>query len=318
VQVSFIIPLFNNLALTRACVESLQATLSRGLKHEIILVDDGSTDGTREWLATLAPPFRSILNERNLGYAAANNRGVSVARGEILALLNNDLILLPHWFEPMLGAHRSLDDRAGLVGNIQLDARTGAIDHTGIVIGHQVKPVHDRTMPSRWSRFFTTVRRVPAVTGACVLLERALWQRLGGFDEGYVNGGEDVDLCFRARALGRLNAVALTSVVRHHISASVGRKLRDEENSYRLARRWRREHVAACDVLLRGWCRAHFEKILPYPREADPVLARRAWLYAHGLTRTPPPEAFPAVEAVLQLEFDRWEKMFPSATPTGA
>ncbi|MCX6955994.1 MAG: glycosyltransferase, partial [Verrucomicrobia bacterium] len=98
-QVSFIIPLFNNLALTRACVESLQATLPSGLAHEIILVDDGSSDGTRAWLATLAAPFRVVLNERNLGYAAANNRAAAVARGEFLALLNNDLVLLPSWFE---------------------------------------------------------------------------------------------------------------------------------------------------------------------------------------------------------------------------
>ena len=132
-QVSFIIPLFNNLALTRACVASLQATLPAGLTHEIILVDDGSTDDTRSWLATLGPPFRVVLNDRNLGYAAANNRAIAIARGDVLALLNNDLVLLPRWLEPMLGAHRSLADRAGLIGNIQLDAGTGAIDHTGII-----------------------------------------------------------------------------------------------------------------------------------------------------------------------------------------
>jgi O-antigen biosynthesis protein len=313
VQVSFVIPLLNNLALTRACVESLQATLPRGLAHEIILVDDGSADGTRAWLATLAPPFRIVLNERNLGYAIANNRAVALARGKYLALLNNDLVLLPHWLERMLGAHRALGERAGLVGNVQLDARSGAIDHTGIIINHQGKPVHDRVLPSRLSRFFTTVRQIPAVTGACALIERTLWQQLGAFDEGYVNGGEDVDLCFRARAAGRVNAVALTSVVRHHISSSVSRKLRDEENSYRLARRWRREFVAAADGPLRDWCRAHLEKILLEPRDADRVLARRAWLYARRLSRTPPTEAVAAVEAGLAREFARWEKMFGPA-----
>jgi len=316
VQVSFVIPLFNNLALTRACVASLQATLPRGLAHEIILVDDGSTDGTREWLATLAPPFRVVLNERNLGYAAANNRAVAIAHGKFLALLNNDLVLLPRWLERMLGAHRSLLGRAGLVGNVQLDARTGAIDHTGILVNRYGKPEHDRALPSPLARFFTTVRLVPAVTGACALVERALWQQLGGFDEAFVNGGEDVDLCFRARAAGRVNAVALASVVRHHISSSVGRKLRDEENSYRLARRWRRELVAAAGESLRAWCRECHERTLPEPRDADRVLARRAWLYANRLSPTPPPEAIAALEADLDREFARWEKMFgprPSA-----
>jgi len=311
VQVSFIIPLFNNLALTRACVASLQATLPAGLTYEIILVDDGSTDATRAWLSTLTPPFRVVLNDRNLGYAAANNRAITHARGDVLALLNNDLVFLPRWFEPMLGAHRSLADRAGLIGNIQLDARTGAIDHTGIIINQQGKPVHDRALPACRSRFFSSVRPVPALTGACVLVKRALWLQLGGFDEGYVNGGEDVDLCFRARAIGRTNAVALRSVVRHHISASVGRKLRDEENSYRLARRWRAE-LSNDPGAIRDWCRHYFDTILPEPRDHDPELALRTFLFLHGLSRTPPPEALAALTAALAREFARWEKMFPS------
>ena len=309
-QVSFIIPLFNHLALTRACVASLQATLPAGLPHEIVLVDDGSTDDTRSWLATLSPPFRVVLNDRNLGYAAANNRAVAIAHGDFLALLNNDLVLLPRWLEPMLSAHRSLADRAGLIGNIQLDARTGVIDHTGIIINQQGKPVHDRALPSTFSRFRPTVRPVPAVTGACVLVERALWQHLGGFDEGYVNGGEDVDLCFRARALGRTNAVALASVVRHYVSASAGRKLRDEENSYRLARHWR--HELATDAgAIHTWCRDHYEKILHEPRYQDRDLALRTFLFLHGFTRTPPPEALGALAAALAREFARWETMFP-------
>ncbi len=314
-QVSFVIPLYNCLALTRACVASLQATLPARLAHEIILVDDGSTDGTREWLATLAPPFRVVLNERNLGYAAANNRGAAVASGEILALLNNDLILTPRWLEPMLSAHRALGPCAGLVGNVQRDFRSGAVDHTGIIIDRCGKPVHDRALPSLLSRLFRRVRRVPAVTGACVLLERALWRQLGGFDEGYINGGEDVDLCFRVRAIGRINAVALRSVVRHHISSSAGRKLRDEENSYRLARHWHREFVAAADWATRDWCRDYLAEISPDPRDADRVLARRAWFYAKGLGRTPPPEAVAAIETALGREFARWEKMFPSPAP---
>ena len=310
-RVSVVMPLLNNLALTRDCVASLQATLPRGLAHEIILVDDGSTDGTREWLGTLGAPFRVVLNERNLGYAAANNRGVALARGRFLALLNNDLILTPQWLEPMLAAHRLLLWRAGLVGNIQRNARTDAIDHVGILVDHRGKPEHDRTPPSPWSRLFAPVRCVPAVTAACVLLRRSLWQQLGGFDEGYVNGGEDVDLCFRARAIGRVNAVALRSVVRHHVSASPNRKLRDEENSYRLARRWRRELVAAATGPLRDWCHNYLDGVLPEPRDADRVLARRAWLYARGLSRTPPPEALAAVDACLGREFAHWEKMFP-------
>src|SRR5687768_7259087 len=191
---------------------SLQATLPAGLTHEIIYVDDGSTDGTRAWLQSLAgPPFRVLLNERNLGYAIGNNRGAAIARGEFLVLLNNDLVLLPGWLEPMLAAHAALGARAGVIGNVQRDAKTGEIDHAGLVVNVTGKPVHARTLPSRWARFFNPQGEVPAVTGACLLIERALWQQLGGFDEAYVNGGEDIDLCFRARASGRINVVVLRS-----------------------------------------------------------------------------------------------------------
>lgn len=323
-QVSFIIPLLNNLALTRACVASLQATLPPGLTHEIILVDDGSTDGTRDWLKSLSPPavsssspsnglasppgpYRVVLNDRNLGYATANNRGVALARGEFLALLNNDLVLTPGWLEPMLAAHRSLRGRAGLVGNLQRNAATGAVDHVGIVLDLKGKPEHDRTAPSCFARLAAPVRQVPAVTAACVLLERSLWQQLGGFDEGYLNGGEDVDLCLRARAAGRINAVALRSIVRHHVSASPGRKLRDEQNSRRLTQRWRREFAF---FAARAWCRDHFETILREPRGHDPKFALRVWAYARGLSRIPPSEAIAAVNVSLDRELAHWDKMF--------
>lgn len=293
---------------------SLQETLPAGLTHEIIFVDDGSTDGTRSWLATLtAPPFRVVLNERNLGYAAANNRAAAVARGQFLALLNNDLVLQPHWLEPMLAAHAKLGPRAGLIGNVQLEARTGVVDHTGLVVNLTGKPVHARTLPSRLGRLLRPVRARPAVTGACVVLERTLWEQLGGFDEGYVNGGEDIDLCFRARALGRINAVALNSVVLHHVSSSPGRKARDEQNSYRLARRWRTELIAAADDGTRTWCRNYLAQQLLVPESSEfrPALAALAFL-AH-LRTTPPPEAVAAVTQGLEGEFARWEKMFPAS-----
>ncbi|HVU34606.1 MAG TPA: glycosyltransferase [Opitutaceae bacterium] len=306
-RISFIVPLYNCLSLTQAMVASLQATLPAGLAHEIILIDDGSTDGTRNWLGTVSqPPFRVILNERNLGFAATNNRAAATAEGEFLVLLNNDLVLEPHWLEPMLAAHRSLGRRAGLVGNVQRDARTGEIDHAGIIFNRKAKPEHDRRTPPWLARTFAPVRRVPAVTAACVLISTARWRQLGGFDEQYVNGGEDVDLCFRARAAGCVNAVALRSVVRHHISSSAGRKLRDEANSERLARRWRSEFIRAAS---RDWCREYVEAIEVEPRDYDAGLARRLWLHAIGLSQRPPPEAAAALGDALELEFVRWQAL---------
>lgn len=307
-QVSFIIPLFNCLALTRACIESLTRTLPRDLTHEIILIDDGSTDGTREWLKTVGDArgdrFRVVLNERNRGYAFSNNRAAAAARGAYLILLNNDVVLQPGWLEPLLAAHTGLGARAGVVGNVQRDARTHCIDHAGIIINAKAKPEHARTWPPLAAWLGPRVRRVPAVTGACFLIERALWRELEGFDEGYVNGGEDVDLCYRARQLGRDTVVALDSVILHHVSSSHGRKIRDEENSYRLARRWGDAFIGDAT---RAWCRDYLAR---EPRQLEYRLAGRALCHALGWSERPPPEALAGLRAAQQREIARWEWMF--------
>lgn len=305
--VSFVVPLYNRLDLTQPMLASLRATLPRDLAHEIILVDDGSTDGTRDWLATLTSPYRVVLQEANQGYAAANNHGAGLATGELLALLNNDLVLTSRWFEPLLAAHRRLGGRAGVIGNVQLDARTGRPDHSGMLINLQAKPEHDRRLPPRWWRRVRPVRQVPAVTGACALITRDLWRQLGGFDEGFLNGGEDIDLCLRARSLGRINAVAWRSVVLHHVSSSPGRKRRDEHNSRRLALRWRPElESLACrrwcwDYLERGWTSPHSSAA-----HAD---ARAALGYALHLRRRPPTFALAGMHAAMDEEIARWDQM---------
>jgi GT2 family glycosyltransferase len=307
VKVSFVIPLFNCLELTKACLASLHATLPRGLDHEIILVDDGSTDGTREWLRTLAPRVRVLLNERNLGYAASNNRGAREATGDILGLLNNDLVLLSGWLPPILRLFR-FGRRPGLVGNIQLDASTGAIDHSGVFIQINGKPAH-RGIPEGIARF-RRVQPVIAVTGACAFVRRDTFLQLGGFDEHFVNGGEDVDFCLRAREAGLRNWVALGSRVFHHISASPGRKEHDERNSRRLAARWR-------DVLVREgartWCRHFIEHNWGAPRELDQRLALGALLAAWNLAPTPPREAMWLVDQRMRAEELRWETMLGPA-----
>lgn len=306
--VSFVIPLFNCLPLTQAMLASLRATVPAGLNHEIIFIEDGSTDGTREWLATLqGEPFRVVLNERNLGYAGANNRAAAIARGDYLALLNNDLILQPGWLEPMLAAHEHLGARAGLVGNIQHDAKSGVVDHAGLEITPAGKPVHVRFAPSRLRRWLQPEPVVPAVTGACVVIRRDLWRELGGFDEGFMNGGEDIDLCYRARAAGRVNVVATRSVVRHHVSSSPGRKARDEENSRRLALRWQRELAADA---IRPWCREYLAQALANPRSREYRLALATVAFLAGLRRTPPAEAVTGVSDGMAREIARWDELF--------
>jgi GT2 family glycosyltransferase len=308
-QVSFIIPLYNCLPLTKAMLASLRASLPRELPYEIIFVDDGSTDGTRDFLGSLAVAndVRVVLNPRNLGYAGANNRGAAVAKGEFLALLNNDLEFEPGWLEPMLAVQHRLGERAGMVGNLQYDFRSGALDHAGIAINPRGKPEHRHDLPwaARWGRM-DALRVVDAVTGACTLVRRELFVALGGFDEGYANGGEDVDFCLRARAAGKITAVALRSRVRHHISASPGRKRRDEENSRRLTTKWRDElaQLAAestwsAHYLATEWTSPHDPVEYHLAFEA---LAR--WLH---LRRRPPHAAYAAMQSSIAHELARWE-----------
>ncbi|MFM9091052.1 MAG: glycosyltransferase, partial [Verrucomicrobiota bacterium] len=309
-RLSLIVPLYNCLGLTTAMLASLHATLPPGISAELLLVDDGSTDGTPAWLEEIAArppagwlPLRSLVNERNRGFAVSNNRAAALARGELLLLLNNDLVLLPGWLEPLLAAHRRLGARAGLVGNVQLDAATGAVDHAGLELTLSGKPVHTRVLPPARAGS-AGVRIVPAVTGACVLLSRSLWEELGGFDEGYVNGGEDIDLGYRARAAGRVNAVARHSVVRHHVSSSPGRKARDEHNSRRLALRWRERLIADAAP---AWCRAQLAAAWARPDQLDYLVTLRSASFLAGLRGQPPPEAQVHLARAMRLEHARWD-----------
>ncbi len=307
-QVTFIIPLYNALARTRECLRTLQATLPPGLAHEVLFVDDGSTDGTREWLAGLTAPCRAVLNQRNLGFGGACNRGAEAARGGLFFFLNSDLVLRPGWFQPMQAtfAHRA---DAAVVGNVQLNALTRAVDHAGLRFDHKGKPGHIRELPPgaglfRW-------RRVPAVTGACFAIRAEVWRELGGFDEGFLNGGEDVDLCLRARAAGRHNYLALRSTVLHHVSASPGRKRRDEQNSRRLALRWRDAITA---LALPAWCRHHLETRWHGTRDpAGHAEARQILLFHLGLLHKPPLFAWRAMQQALDREQERWEKLLGSS-----
>ncbi len=307
-RISVVTPLFNCLAATQEMVASLRKSMPRRISYEIILVDDGSTDGTREWLAGLGDPFRVLLNERNMGFGASTNRGAAAARGEVLAFLNNDLILAPGWLQPMLGALGSLGRRAGIVGNVQLNAATGEVDHAGIWITLNGKPEHDRTKPRLASLLLHPTPSVFAVTGACVLLRAATWRHLGGFDEAYINGCEDVDLCLRAREAGLINVVALRSRVLHHVSSSPGRHLKNEENARRLVRRWRLELALEASRL---WTWDHFCRILPEPRDfPDTGDAIRMALYLFHLRRRPPPAAISAMNHAIDVELAHWQEMF--------
>lgn len=306
IKVSFIIPLYNGLELTKACLDSLQKTLPTDLTHEIIFVDDGSTDGTREWLETLPSPCRAVINEENLRYAGSNNRGAEEATGEYLALLNNDLELLPGWLEPMLGALEE-DQSLALIGNVQRRVDDNEIDHAGIRFRADAKLEHIRELPSAGSIRRRPIRYVPAVTAACCLVRRKIFiETGGGFRKEFQNGGEDVDLCLALAERGQRVAIALNSVVRHHVSASRGKaRPHDEANSRRLFGRWRGDIINLCAA---DWAR---ETIKRWRKDSSSVSRNVLWQaigYRWGILKNVPRAAWVEVGSAIFYEEIHWRK----------
>jgi GT2 family glycosyltransferase/glycosyltransferase involved in cell wall biosynthesis len=312
-QLSIITPLFNRLDLTRAFVAALPGSLPPGLEWECLLIDDGSTDGTRAWLESLSLPFRVYHNEQNLGFAAACNHGAQEASGDVLALLNNDLVLSPGWLPPMLAALNR--PRVGLVGNVQRRVSDATVEHAGFAVDHAAKIAHVRTVP--WRARGTRV--VFAVTAACCLVRRADYLGLGGFDTDFANGGEDLDFALKLRARGQRTVVCLDSVVRHHVSASRGPlSLRDERNSYRLYSRWH-------DFILQETALAWAREAVRFRQLRLGTEALRAGLAclpaATGLARQAPKIARQHAAHALFREDIRWKKLLqegevPGAPPT--
>ncbi len=322
-KVSFIIPLYNGLALTQACLRTLRETVPAGLAHEIIFVDDCSTDGTRDWLASLAddPAIQILLNEVNCGYADSNNRGAHRARGDYLALINSDLEFLPGWLEPMLTA-LDQDPSLAIVGNVQRRVDDDSVDHAGIRFCANAKLEHIQELPSPASIARRPLRYVPAVTAACCLVRRELFMAprpdgiipaQPGFRVSYRNGGEDVDLCLEQLQRGYRIGVCLNSVVRHHVSASRGTaRPHDEANSRNLFGHWRGQIINLCAP---DWAR---QKLARWRADRSSVPLRTAGAalaYRLGLTNRTPRVAWLEIGSAIFYEELHWRRVLGLPRP---
>jgi GT2 family glycosyltransferase len=232
---------------------------------EIIWIDDCSTDGTREWLKSIeSGNCRVIFNETNKGYATNNNRGASLARGDTLIFLNNDLELEEGWLEPLL---ESLDrvEKVGVVGNIQVQHSTGLIDHAGVWFdlagcpGHLHKGEQPESLIGNGS--FSK-----AVTAACWATRKKTFDEVGGFDTTFRNGAEDIDLCLKLHQRGYRHWVDYRSQVRHHVSASPGRKLMDTKNQAIFLKRW---GELTSQFGQEDWPREYLKRILKHPTQIN-------------------------------------------------
>jgi len=235
IRASVIVPAHGHAALTRRCLGALLVYLPADC--EVIVVDDASPDSTPELLGGYGERIRVVSLIENEGFAGACNAGAAAAGGETLVFLNNDTQPRPGWLEALL-SYAVRHPRADVVG-AKLVFPTGAVQHAGVVIGQDGYPhnlyaglTEDRPEVNR-------SRRLQAVTGACMLVRRAAFEALGGFDRGYLNSLEDVDLCLLAGARGGEVHYCHQAVVVHLESASRGRGERFERSVALWRERWR-------------------------------------------------------------------------------
>ncbi|MBC7355517.1 MAG: glycosyltransferase family 2 protein [Desulfomicrobiaceae bacterium] len=240
---SIIIPVYGQWRFTRDCLQSLHKELP-AWPVEIIVVDNGSEDETAHELpglgaALFGAAFRLVRHPANLGFARGCNSGAAHAQGAFLLFLNNDTLALPGFADPLVAALRA---QGGIVGSRLLYPGAERVQHVGVAFTPGPKVCHVFEQFPASHPAVNRPRRVQAVTGAALALPRELFQRLGGFDEGYTNGLEDVDLCLRAQGLGEPIQCQPQSTLIHFTSQTPGRFAAETANALRFAARWK-EHI---------------------------------------------------------------------------
>jgi GT2 family glycosyltransferase/glycosyltransferase involved in cell wall biosynthesis len=239
-RVSIVIPVLNKLEFTRQCLDRIWRNSGTSIPYEVIIIDNGSADETPRFfgdVTTFPGKVSYLRNETNLGYARANNCAARDAAGEYLLFLNNDTLVQEGWLDAMVRTIAA-DRQVGIVGIKQLFPYTNINYHTGIVFGPDGLPQHLYPHLDASLERVNQTREYQAVTGACLLIDRALFAQCGGFDEGYVNGYEDVDLCLRVRELGRKVMCCTEAYIYHYGQISEGRTSADDLNRAKFTARW--------------------------------------------------------------------------------
>ncbi|MGY1703973.1 glycosyltransferase family 2 protein [Geodermatophilus sp. SYSU D00697] len=225
---SIVIPCFNQLRYTKMCLTALAETLpAEGA--EVVVVDDGSTDETHEWLVEHARTrswLRIVHNETNLGFVHAVNLGADAADADMLVLLNNDCIPLPGWLQALQRTFRDHDDAGAVGGKLlfpdgRLQEAGGVVfrDGTAAKIGYREFDVN--------APLFNFVRRVDYCSGALLATPLPLFRKIGGLDPRYSPAYyEDTDYCFNVRQHGREVYYQNECAVIHVEGATTGNTVR--------------------------------------------------------------------------------------------
>jgi GT2 family glycosyltransferase len=214
IDISIIIVSYNTKALMHSCLSSIEKTLWEALTKEIIVVDNGSTDGTVEKVKKNFPDVTVIENKKNIGFAAGNNQGIKASRGRYILLLNSDTEVYPETLKKMVefvDAHK----KAG-ASTCKLVLPDGSMD-----------PACHRGFPTPWAAYtyftgleklfprtrifgqyhmgyldITKPHRVDCISGAFFLTKRDVIESIGMLDERFFMYGEDIDWAYRMRHNG--------------------------------------------------------------------------------------------------------------------
>ena len=306
---SIIIPVWNKRELTEQCLSELSRATS-GISYEVIVVDNHSTDDTAQFLSQLSGDIQIIRNSENLGFAKACNQGARAARGRFLIFLNNDTIPLNNWLTALVAEVTSHQD-IGIVGS-KLLYEDDTIQHAGVVFSRDgLMPYHAYRRFHRDHPAVNQRRTFQSVTAACMLIRREIFETEGGFDEGFQNGLEDVDLCLKVGDKGWKIVYQPLSVLYHLESQTPGRKAHDQANALRFLMRWgQRWWVADEDLYYYedGYMSVHTKDGDKEQLELRPLLhdgEKASWKLVVETERAALRQDIPLVESLL-ARWDEW------------
>jgi GT2 family glycosyltransferase len=212
---------WNRKELLRACLRSLQGEAQAQVEFETIVVDNGSSDGSAE-LAEEEFGARVIRNAENRGFCAANNQGIAIARGEFIALLNNDAEAEPGWLAALVRACSQAPDVGMAASKVLVWEDPRRIDK----VGHLIFP--DGQNRGRGSGAldrgqFDREEEVLWPDGCAAMYRKKMLDEIGGFDEDFFAYGDDAELGLRARIAGWRCVYTPRAVVRHHRGSTMGK-----------------------------------------------------------------------------------------------
>lgn len=247
-QLSIVIPVYNNWWLTQRCLRMLGELRERGsVAFETIVVDNASSDETREAIAAF-PTVRYVRHDGNRNFAGACNDGAAMAQAPLVLFLNNDAYPLGDAVTPLV---RAFDRSDVAIASGLLVYEDGVTQDAGLVVLPNAHWHHSyRNLPAS----LPDVRRsrdALAVGGAAMMVRTQWFREAGGFDETFVNGFEDVDLCLRCRSEERRIRYVADAAFAHYEGASEGRFAREHENERRFYARWS-DTMAALPRVQRG------------------------------------------------------------------